>query len=186
MTTLISVATQLATAWAAAAELASLSAIPALIWGIRISFEIVDRLAAAARVSYAAGRAAGRIWFAYGQPALLAAADAVSAVLAEVDWHEVRLVARQTLVTVAAMCVATAITAHTLLVSPSAALGRWYARLLTGACKPTAKAAVLPLVHHLSIVADDLQQISSRKLQSLLGCRRKISKAQMIGAYLTT
>jgi hypothetical protein len=33
-------------------------------------------------------------------------------------------------------------------------------------------------------VADDLQQISSRKLQSLLGCRRKITKAQIIGAYL--
>ena len=131
MSTLISVATQLATAWTAATELLPLLAIPAAVWGLRVTFELLDHAAAAARYAYAAGRFCGRAWYVHGVPVVLAAADFISAVNAEIDWHEVRLVARQTLVTVAAMCVAAAITAHSLLIRFSAALGRWCAHLIT-------------------------------------------------------
>jgi len=130
-------------AWATATELAPLLMIPALAWGIRTLLEIVDRLAVAARWTYRAGRLAGRLWFAYGQPALLKAADAISWALAQVDWQEVAAIVRQGLVVIAAAVITASIEAHRLLIAGSAALGRRYAALLVPAEPAAAPAAAI-------------------------------------------
>ena len=90
MSTILHTAHAITTAWATATELLPLILIPAAVWGLRTALEVVDHLAAAARFTYRAGRFTGRLWFTYGLPALLAAADLVSAIAAEINWKEVK------------------------------------------------------------------------------------------------
>lgn len=117
-------------AWATATELAPLLLVPAAIWGVRTAFELLDHIAAAARFTYATGRAAGRLWFTYGQPAFLAAADAVSWVIAQIDWAEVAQVLRHGTAAVIAACAVLTASVHTLLVGGSENLGKAYAALI--------------------------------------------------------
>lgn len=118
MFTILHTAQTITTAWATATELLPLILIPAAVWGLRTAFEIVDRLAAAARFTYRAGRFTGRLWFTYGLPALLAAADLVSAIAAEIDWQEVK----QIVTTMARILIAAVITVtqHAVENAPSA------------------------------------------------------------------
>lgn len=90
----------LTTAWAAAGEILTAGA---LLWTL-------NALASAMRTTYRAGRIVGTAWYAYGQPALLAAADAVSWLIAQVDWAEVAA----TLAATARTLLALAITAATI------------------------------------------------------------------------
>lgn len=143
-------------AWATATELAPLLMVPALVWGIRTLLEIVDRLAVAARWTYRAGRLAGRLWFAYGQPALLKAADAISWALAQVDWQEVAAIVRQGLVVIAAAATAAAQLAIPTLERLSAAMGRCYAALLVPTTTPAAEAPAAPAGQVLAAVAAEV------------------------------
>lgn len=147
MTTLFTAAASLQSAWATAVELAPLLLVPAAVWAIRIALEAADALARAAQLTYRAGRAAGRFWYAHGLPALLAAADGISWLIAQIDWQQVAGIVRQGLVLLTAAVITAAITARQLLIAGSAALGRWYAaRLLPAAVTPAAvtPAAVSP------------------------------------------
>lgn len=139
MSTLFTLAGQIAGAWATATALAPLLAIPAAVWGIRTAFEIADRLAAAARFTYRAGRVCGRVWFTYGLPALLQIADAISWAIAQVDWQEVAAIVRQGLIVIAAAVITAGQLAIPTLERLSAALGRRYAALLVPA-EPAAPA----------------------------------------------
>ena len=108
MISLIQATHAVTTAWATATELLPLFLIPAAVWGLRTALELVDSLAAMARWTYRAGRFMGRLWFAYGQPALLAAADLVSAIAAEIDWQEVKQIVTQGIRILVAAVIATA------------------------------------------------------------------------------
>lgn len=185
-------------AWATATELAPLLLVPAAVWGLRTTLELLDRLAVAVRCTYAAGRACGRVWFRHGLPLLLAAADAISAVLAEIDWAEVIAIVRQGLVLVLAAVIITGITGHRLLLTASAALGRRYAGLPAPTAAPAAVApvpvaapaaervvaAVTPLQHPLAALADELMLCTRRELNALTGSRRRCSKAELVAAYV--
>ena len=50
---------------------------------------LLDKLAAAIRFTYQAGRFTGRLWYQYGVPAVLWLADTVSWLLAQIDWAAV-------------------------------------------------------------------------------------------------
>jgi hypothetical protein len=172
------------TAWAALGEIITAGAL----------LLVLDRIAAAIRTVYAAGRAVGTIWFRYAVPAILATADAVSWLLAQIDWAEVRAtVAAGARVLIAAV-ITLALTAHQLVIATSAALGRRYAALLT-APAPEAEvladapaeaipAATAPLQHPLMALADGLQQLSCKELRALTGCRSKLAKAQLVSLAL--
>ncbi|MEY4443738.1 MAG: hypothetical protein RL442_2738 [Pseudomonadota bacterium] len=159
------------TAWAALGEIVTAGAL----------LLVLDRIAAAIRTVYSAGRCCGRIWFRHGQPALLAAADAVSWLLSQIDWAEVRAtVAAGARVLIAAV-ITLALTAHQLVITTSAAMGRRYAALLTApAPAAMAPAALAPLQHPLATVATELELLTRRELQALTGCRRKLPKAQLV------
>ena len=143
----------------------------------------LDRLAAAIRFTYAAGRLCGRCWFNYGQPALLAAADGISWLLAEIDWTEVRGTLADGARVLIAAVITVAITAQLLLVRCSATIGCWYAALLVREVDEPAP-PVAPVQHPVMALADELEQLTQRQLMALTGCRRKISKTQLIAMAL--
>jgi hypothetical protein len=172
-----------------------------LVSGIELLTEIslagvllmaLDRLAAAVRFTYAAGRFCGRCWYRYGQPALLAAADGISWLLAQIDWAEVRGTVAAGAKALIAMVLLIATEAQPLLVRCSAALGRRYAATLVrapegSALDPTptlAIAATAPLQHPLVALAAELELLTCRELRALTGCHRKASKAQLIALAL--
>jgi len=166
------------TAWAALGEIVTAGAL----------LLALDRLAAAIRFTYRCGHAVGTAWFRWGLPALLAAADAISAVLAEIDWIEVRDTVIAGLKVLIAATITLAITAHQLLIQLSAALGRAYAALTVREA-PASKAVVTaqpcaPAVHPLALVAAGLEPLSHRQLQVITGCRRRVAKQQLIAAAL--
>lgn len=175
MTSLLSIAGHLAGAWAAATELAPLLLVPAAVWALRLLIELADALARAAALTHRAGRAAGRLWFAHGLPALLATADGISWALAQIDWAEVAATVRAGL----AVLVAAAITAGQLaipaLVAASEALGHRYSALLVGHTTapapaiPAAPAAVTTTT--ATPAAASLQRIAELRQQAMQGLR---------------
>jgi len=162
------------TAWAALGEIVTAGAL----------LLALDRLAAAIRFTYRCGHAVGTAWFRWGLPALLVAADAISAVLAEIDWIEVRDTVIAGLKVLIAGVIALAITAHQLLIQLSAALGRAYAALTVREVIVTTAPAVHPFVHPLALAAAGLEQLTCRQLQAITGCRRRVAKQQLIAAAL--
>jgi len=190
VSTLFSLAGHIAGAWATATELAPLLLVPALVWGIRTAIELLDRLACLAQLTYRAGRAVGAVWFRHGLPLLLAAADLISALLAEINWAEVRSIVREGLALVAAAVITSVIEGHRLLIKVSAAIGRRYSQLLVRERSATnANAAVItaeatvpapPVVHPLLELADELLALPHRELQALAGSRRKAPKRELV------
>ena len=76
-----------------------ITTLTSLVGGIELLAELtaagvalmaLDRLAAAIRFTYTAGRFTGRMWFTYGVPAVLATADFISWLIAQIDWAEAR------------------------------------------------------------------------------------------------
>lgn len=182
MSTLFSLAGHIAGAWATATELAPLLLVPAIVWGIRSAIELLDRLARLAQLTYRAGRAAGAVWFRHSLPLLLAAADLISALLAEIDWAEVRSIVRQGLALLAAAVITAAIEGRRLLIAVSAAIGRRYAALVVRqpAAAPGALHPAAPAVHPLQALADELLALPHRELQAVTGCRRKAPKSELV------
>ena len=149
--------------WAAAGELVTAGAL----------LLALDRLASLIRSTYAAGRAVGTLWFRYGQPALLAAADGISWLLAQIDWAEVRAVGLAAGRAALALVITVAAALHAGLIAVSAAMGHRYAALLA----PAAPAALPPTVRGLRALARERgipakRWKSARKaeLQLLLAC----------------
>jgi hypothetical protein len=161
MSNLFTIAGQIAGAWATAAELLPLLAVPAAVWGIRLALEALDALARAAQLTYAAGRAAGRLWFAHGQPALLAAADGISWLIAEIDWAEAMATAAAAGRAALALAITAAMQAHHLLIAGSARMGRLYAALLVPATTAPAAPAPAPVAPAAAAVRRDRRRISS-------------------------
>ena len=137
MSTLFTLASSVAGAWGTAVELLPLLAIHAAVRGLRVTFELLDHAAAAARYVYAAGRFCGRLWYRYAQPAFLAAADFISAVLAEIDWQKVASTINHGLRFVVAMCIASAAYLHEAVICISAMMvGSTTASVVTKAKDP--------------------------------------------------
>lgn len=132
----------------------------------------ISRIEQAAQLTYNAGVAAGRFWFTYVVPALLAAADWISWANSQIDWREVRSIIRQGVVIIAAASITAAQLALPTLVRISAALGRWYRTMLVGA----AAAMQSPAIHPLMEAAAQMERFTCNDLRRMTGIRRKASK----------
>ena len=203
MTTLFTLAAHFNSAWATATELAPLLLVPALLWIVRTTIELLDRAARLVQLVHRAGHAVGTVWFNHGLPLLLAAADGTSWVNAQIDWAEVRSIVINGARTLLALAITAALHSHQSLIAVSAALGRRYSALLTTQPAPSAAAVpapqgattaalkqlvvqpvARPVVHPLAALATDLEQLSASQLRSVLGLKQRCSKRQLIGLAL--
>ena len=130
----------------------------------------LDKLATAIRWTYAAGRFTGRLWFTYGLPAFLMAADGISWLNSMIDWRFVAATVWDCLKVVAVL----AITAWTLTCD---AHKRWVGSIDWS--RP-----VTPAINPLWVVADELNDLSCSQIRSAFGLKQKTSKARLIGAAL--
>lgn len=163
------------TAWAALGEIVTAGAL----------LLALDRLAAAIRFTYRAGRAVGTVWFRYVVPAALVLADGISWINAQIDWAEVRDIAIHGLKVVIAAVVAAGITAHQLLIRTSATLGKGYAALVVRTASPVQpvvlQSVVAPALQHpLAVVAAELESLPATQLRQLLGVKGRCSKTQLV------
>ena len=132
---------------------------------------VLDKVAVAVRWTYAAGRYTGRLWFAYGLPAFLMAADGISWLNAQIDWAFVA----GTVVDCLKVIAAALFTVVTLL---------WDARRRYLAANTITPVTIAPVIHPLAMVATDLQQLTCSEIRRTYGLRQKTSKARLIGAAL--
>ena len=132
---------------------------------------VLDKVAVAVRWTYAAGRYTGRLWFAYGLPAFLMAADGISWLNAQIDWAFVA----GTVVDCLKVIAAALFTVVTLL---------WDARRRYLAANTITPVTVAPVIRPLAMVATDLQQLTCSEIRRTYGLRQKTSKARLIGAAL--
>jgi len=200
VTNLFTVASHVAGAWTTASELVPLLLVPAAVWGLHTTIELLDRLAHLTRLVHRAGRATGTLWFRHGLPLLLTAADAISWINSQIEWAEVLATVLHGLRVLTAMTITTALELHHLLIVSSAALGRAYSTLLKASTAAQPRAAThcsatdagvlrgsnpAPLQHPLQAVAGELKQLSHRELLTLTGTRsKKRSKAQLVDLAL--
>lgn len=149
--------------WAAAGELITAGAI---LWAL-------DALARAIRAAYGLGRATGRLLW----PVIHATIAAARWAHAHIDWREVALIVVHGLKTLAVLAYVSAVEGRRLLITCSAALGRWY----VGRLAPAAPVVIVPpAVHPMALIAGDMESLTCRQLQALTGCRRKVRKAHLI------
>ena len=158
-------------------------AITSLVTGVELVTELLsaavilmalDKLAVAIRWTYTAGRLTGSLWYAYGVPAVLATADAISWLNAQIDWHAVAAAVANGLKVVTALL----ITAVSLTCD---AHKRW-----VGTIDWSLPAApVAPALNPLFDLAAELEQMTSKQLKSLTGTRRRVAKRELVAAYMT-
>jgi hypothetical protein len=131
----------------------------------------LDRLAAAIRTTYQAGRLVGRVLW----PVIYW----LAAVCRLIDWRLVAAVVIDGLKILVAATITAAQLAIPTLTKVSAAMGRWYAAVLV---KPAAVAVVpvLPVVHPLAVMAEDLEGLTCNQLRALIGTRKRVRKAELI------
>ena len=132
---------------------------------------VLDKVAVAVRFTYRAGRFVGRLWFTYGVPAVLATADAISWLNAQIDWAFVA----GTVVDCLKVIAAALFTVVTLVMD---ARGRYLA------ANTITPVTVAPVIHPLAMVATDMQQLTCSEIRRTYGLRQKTSKARLIGAAL--
>lgn len=130
----------------------------------------LDKLATAIRWTYKAGRFTGRLWFTYGLPAFLMAADGISWLNSQIDWRFVAATVWDCLKVVAAL----AITAYSLTCD---AHKRWI-----GAINWDLPAA--PAINPLFEMAAELEQLTSKQLKAMTGTRRRVAKRDLVAAYM--
>jgi|DEB0MinimDraft_6_1074348.scaffolds.fasta_scaffold123834_1 hypothetical protein len=125
-----------------------ISTLTSLVGGIELLAELtaagvalmaLDRLAAAIRFTYKAGRYVGHLWFTYGVPAVLATADFISWVNSQIDWHEVRSGVIEGLRIFIALTITVCIQSYHLLLAVSERLGHWYSALIIGTDKKSSR-----------------------------------------------
>ena len=121
-----------------------ITTLTSLVGGIELLAELtaagvalmaLDRLAAAIRFTYTAGRFTGRLWYTYGVPAVLAAADFISWLNSQIDWADVRSGVIEGLRIFIALAITVCIQSYVLLLNTSERLGRWYSALIVPAAK---------------------------------------------------
>ena len=161
------------------------SAISTLTAGVELVTELLsaavllmalDKLAAAVRFTYRAGRFTGWLWFSYGVPAILWAADGLSWILSHIDWAEVAATVRDCLAVIVSAAVAAALVtrdAH-----------RAWIGSIDWAIPLEPVAPVSPAVHPLALIAEDLTELSANQLRAALKTRKRTSKARLIAAGL--
>ena len=130
----------------------------------------LDKLATAIRWTYAAGRYTGRLWFTYGLPAFLMAADGISWLNSQIDWRFVAATVWDCLKVVAAL----AITAYSLTCD---AHKRWIGSINWDL--PTA-----PAINPLFEMAAELEQLTGKQLKAITGSRRRVAKRELVAAYM--
>ena len=157
------------------------SALSTLTAGVELVTELLsaavllmalDKLAAAVRFIYRAGRFTGWLWFSYGVPTILWAADGISWILSHIDWAEVAATVRDCLAVIVSAAVAAALVtrdAH-----------RAWVGSIDWAIPPAPVAPVTPVVHPLALIADDLAARTSHLLGTALNTRNRCSKALLI------
>lgn len=175
-------------------EIPTIHTLTTLVGGIELLTEItavgvllmaLDRLAVAIRFTYRAGFLVGTIWHRYGVPATIKTADAVSWLIAQVDWAEVRSNVAEMLRILLALTITAAIWSRQALIAMSAALGRRYAALIAQPQRSTDQHPIAaPVVHPLALMAEELGSLSCKQLRSEFGLRLKTSKVKLIGAAL--
>ena len=149
----------------------------------------LDRLAAAIRFTYSAGRLTGRLWFTYAVPALLMAADGISWLNSQIDWCFALGVTRDGLVAVAVALYLAGQHAKAALIGASERIGALYAAALVGSDQKATQAApkasqAAPMIHPLATLADDLLAMTASEIRALSGSRRRVAKAQLVAAYV--
>ena len=130
----------------------------------------LDKLATAIRWTYKAGHYTGRLWFTYGLPAFLMAADSISWLNAQIDWRFVAATVWDCLKVITAL----AITAYSLTCN---AHKRWI-----GSIDWNLPAA--PVINPLFEMAAELEQMTSKQLQAMTGTRRRVAKRELVAAYM--
>jgi len=162
MTNLFQLAHLISAAWAAAGELITATAILAAL----------NTAANAIRWTYSAGVVSGRL--------LWPVIHWTVRLLRQIDWRYAMTVALEGTVAVAVAVWLAAKWSHRTLIAVSAQLGKAYAALVLHDCHAVAVAAVAPAVHPLAELAAELEQLTRKELQALTGCRRKVSKRELI------
>ena len=129
---------------------------------------LLDKLAAAIRFTYQAGRFTGRLWYQYGVPAVLWLADTVSWLLAQIDWAAVlQTVVRTGCAAVAAFQVVRS---------------RWIA---WHDVTPAPALVAPPAVNPLYVEAAAMEAAYSvRTLQATVGVRKARTKHHQIAAFI--
>ena len=157
--------------------------ISSLVAGVELVTELLsaavllmalDKLGAAIRWTYKAGRFVGWLWFTYGVPAVLAAADGISWLNAQIDWRFVAATVWDCLKVITAL----AITAYSLTCD---AHRRWVGSIDWNL--PAVRVA--PSINPLFDVATELELMTCRQLQTMTGTRRRVAKRELIAAYVT-
>ena len=133
----------------------------------------LDKLATAIRWTYKAGRFTGRLWFTYGLPAFLMAADGISWINAQIDWQTAAGVFVDCLKVIAAAF----ITAVTLTCD---AHKRWVGSIDWS----IPSAPVAPAISPLFEMAADLELLTSKQLKAMTGSRRRVAKRELVAAYM--
>ena len=130
----------------------------------------LDKLAIAIRWTYKAGRYTGRLWFTYGLPAFLMAADGISWLNSQIDWRFVAATVWDCLKVIAAAF----ITAVTLTCD---AHKRWIGSI--DWCMPAP-----PAVNPLFEMAVELEQLTSKQLKAMTGATRRVAKRELVATYM--
>ena len=133
----------------------------------------LDKLATAIRWTYKAGRFTGRLWFSYGLPAFLMAADGISWINAQIDWQT----AAGVFVDCLKVITAAFITAVTLTCD---AHKRWVGSIDWS----MPSAPVAPAISPLFEMAADLELLTSKQLKAMTGSRRRVAKRELVAAYM--
>jgi hypothetical protein len=124
-----------ASLWAAAGELVTAAS---LLWCLNQLATLIER-------TYHAGVVTGRFYWRHLHPALLAAADGISWIHAQIDWAEVRAIVIAGSRLCLAAVITTAVMAHHLLIVCSEQLGKAVSsRLAPAAATPVVPAPVVP------------------------------------------
>lgn len=156
-----------------------ISAITSMVAGIELVTELLsaavilmalDKLAIAIRWTYKAGRYTGRLWFTYGLPAFLMAADGISWLNSQIDWRFVAATVWDCLKVIAAAF----ITAVTLTCD---AHKRWIGSI--DWCMPAP-----PAVNPLFEMAVELEQLTSKQLKAMTGATRRVAKRELVATYM--
>ena len=174
-----------------------LSSLTSLLGGLELLTEVItagvllmalDKVAAAIRLTYKTGHAIGTIWYRYGVPAVLWIADHISWIWSQIEWQQVRSDVAAMLRILIAGVITAVITAHQLLIKTSAVMGRWYASRVASPEPERAPDHTLvapPSINPLSVIADELSELTGKELRLITGNRRKIAKRQLIAAFIS-
>ena len=158
------------------------SAITPLVAGVELVTELLsvavilmalDKLSTAIRWTYAAGKFTGRIWFAYGLPALLFIADGISAINAQIDWAEAAATVRDSFAVIAAAGITAGVYVR-----------EFHAAWIGSIEWTPPKAPARPVINPMLEISTHLEELSCKQIRSQFGLKQKTSKARLIAAAI--